>query len=61
MPTSCATTTPTPPPPHPTPADTFDPASYIKNVEIRFRPEADLLRYVRTNRHLKRVPSELLA
>ena len=43
------------------PADTFDPASYIKSVGIRFRPEADLLRYVRTNRHLKRVPSELLA
>ena len=43
------------------PADTFDPASYIKSVGIRFRPEADLLKYVRMNRQLKRVPSELLA
>ena len=43
------------------PADTFDPASYIKNVGIRFRPDASLLNYVRTNRRLKRVPSELLA
>ena len=43
------------------PADTFDPASYIKGVGIRFRADADLLRYVRTNRRLKRVPSELLA
>ena len=43
------------------PADTFDPASYIKGTGIRFRADADLLRYVRTNRQLKRVPSELLA
>ena len=43
------------------PADSFDPASYIKGVGIRFRADADLLRYVRTNRQLKRVPSELLA
>ena len=43
------------------PADTFDPASYIKSVGIRFRPDASLLNYVRTNRRLKRVPSELLA
>ncbi len=43
------------------PAESFDPSSYIKKVGIRFRPEADLLKYVRTNRTLKRVPSELLA
>ena len=43
------------------PAESFDPSSYIKKVGIRFRPEADLLKYVRTNKELKRVPSELLA
>ena len=43
------------------PLDAFDPSTYIKGVGIRFRPEADLLKYVRTNRQLKRVPSELLA
>ena len=43
------------------PAESFDPSSYIKKVGIRFRPEADLLKYVRTNKTLKRVPSELLA
>ena len=43
------------------PAESFDPSSYIKKVGIRFRPEADLLKYVRMNRQLKRVPSELLA
>ena len=42
-------------------ADTFDPASFIKRVGIRFRPEADMLKYVRTHKVLKRVPSELLA
>ena len=42
-------------------AESFDPSSYIKKVGIRFRPEADLLKYVRTNKQLKRVPSELLA
>jgi len=41
--------------------DSFDPSSYIKGVGIRFRADADLLRYVRTNRSLKRVPSALLA
>ena len=40
---------------------TFTPASIIEGVRIRFRPEADLLKYVRMNRQLKRVPSELLA
>ena len=39
----------------------FDPASYIKGTGIRFRADAELLKYVRTNRSLKRVPSELLA
>jgi len=43
------------------PADSFDSASYIKGVGIRFRPDVQLLSYVRTNRKLKRVPSELLA
>lgn len=43
------------------PVDTFDPVSYIKKVGIRFRPEAELLKYVRANRQLRRVPSELLA
>ena len=42
-------------------ADSFDPSSYIRGVGIRFRADADLLRYVRTNRSLKRVPSALLA
>lgn len=41
--------------------DSFDPYSYIKNVGIRFRAEADLLKYVRTNRNLKRVPSALMS
>ena len=43
------------------PSESFAPASYIKQVNVRFRPEAELLRYVRTNKQLKRVPSELLA
>ena len=43
------------------PAESLDPSSYIKKVGIRIRPEADLLKYVRTNKTLKRVPSELLA
>ncbi len=41
--------------------DSFMPSSYIRSVGIRFRPNADLLRYVRMNRQLKRVPSELMA
>lgn len=41
--------------------DSFDPYSYIKSVNIRFRAEADLLKYVRTNKALKRVPSPLMA
>lgn len=43
------------------PQDSFDPYSYIKSVGIRFRPEADLLKYVRSNRALKRVPSPLMS
>ena len=43
------------------PLEAFDPSSYIKGCGIRFRADADLLKYVRTNRQLKRVPSELLA
>ena len=43
------------------PVDSFDPSSYIKGVGIRFRADADLLKYVRTNKQLRRVPSELLA
>ena len=43
------------------PAESFEPASYIRGCGIRFRADADLLKYVRTNRQLKRVPSELLA
>ena len=43
------------------PSDSFDPSSFIKGVGIRFRPEADLLTYVRTNRSLKRVPSALMS
>ena len=39
----------------------FDPSSYIKGTGIRFRADAELLKYVRTNRQLRRVPSELLA
>ena len=42
-------------------AESFEPASYIKQVGIKFRPEADLIKYIRTNKQLKRVPSELLA
>jgi predicted histone-like DNA-binding protein len=42
------------------PLDAFDPSSYIKQIGINFRPEADLIRYIRTNKHLKRVPSELM-
>ena len=43
------------------PSDSFDPASFIKGVGIRFRADADLLKYVRTNRALKRVPSALMS
>jgi predicted histone-like DNA-binding protein len=43
------------------PSDSFDPASFIKGVGIRFRPDAQLLSYVRTNRRLKRVPSALMS
>ena len=42
-------------------SDSFDPASFIKGVGIRFRPDAQLLSYVRTNRRLKRVPSPLMS
>ena len=43
------------------PLETFEPSTYIRGCGIRFRADADLLKYVRTNRQLKRVPSELLA
>ena len=43
------------------PLETFEPSTYIKGTGIRFRPEADLLKYIRTNRQLNRVPAELLA
>ena len=43
------------------PLEAFEPGTYIKKVGIRFRPEADLLKYVRANRELRRVPSELMA
>lgn len=43
------------------PSDSFDPYSYIKGVGIRFRAEPDLLKYIRTNRTLKRVPSSLMS
>ena len=43
------------------PLETFEPSTYIQGTGIRFRADADLLKYVRTNRQLKRVPSELLA
>lgn len=43
------------------PSDSFDPYSFIRNVGIRFRPEADLLKYIRSNRTLKRVPSPLMS
>ena len=43
------------------PSDSFDPYSFIKKVGIRFRPEADLLKYIRSNRALKRVPSALMS
>ena len=43
------------------PLEAFEPSTYIQGTGIRFRADADLLKYVRTNRQLKRVPSELLA
>ncbi len=43
------------------PSDSFDPYSFIKGVGIRFRAEPELLKYVRTNRTLKRVPSSLMS
>lgn len=43
------------------PSDSFDPYSFIKGVGIRFRAEPDLLKYIRTNRSLKRVPSSLMS
>ena len=39
----------------------FDPSAYIKGVGIRFRPEADLLKYVRAEYSVKRVASDLMA
>lgn len=42
-------------------SDSFDPYSYIKKVGIRFRADAELLKYIRTNRVIKRVPSQLLS
>lgn len=43
------------------PADNFDPYSFIRGVGIRFRAEPDLLKFIRTNRTLKRVPSSLMS
>ena len=42
-------------------SSTFDPSSYIDGVGIRFRAEADLLKYVRAQYSVKRVASELMA
>ena len=39
----------------------FDPSSYIDGVGIRFRAEADLLKYVRAQYSVKRVASDLMA
>ena len=41
--------------------DNFDASSYIKGFRIAFRPDAELLRYVRSEAKVKRVASELLA
>lgn len=43
------------------PAESFDPASYIKGAAVRFRPAPDLKAYVRARASFRRVPSELLA
>lgn len=40
---------------------TFDPSSYIDNVNVRFRPEAELIKYLRSAYTVKRVPSDLMA
>ena len=42
-------------------ADDFDPSSYIEGANIRFRPEAELIKYVRSMYSVKRVPSDLMA
>ena len=42
-------------------ADDFDPSSYIESAGIRFRAEAELIKYVRSMYSVKRVPSDLMA
>ena len=42
-------------------ADDFDPSSYIEGANIRFRAEAELIKYVRSMYSVKRVPSDLMA
>ena len=42
-------------------ADDFDPSSYIESMNIRFRPEAELIKYCRAAYSVKRVPSDLMA
>ena len=39
----------------------FEPSAYINGVGIRFRAEADLLKYVRSQYSVKRVASDLMA
>ena len=38
----------------------FDPQAYIQGVKIKFRPEAELLKYVRLYAKTKRVSSSLM-
>lgn len=40
---------------------TFNPSSYIEDVKLRFRANANLLKTFRTNVSYKRLPSDLLA
>ena len=42
-------------------ADDFDPSTYIDNANIKFRPESELIKYVRASYTVKRVPSDLMA
>lgn len=38
----------------------FDPASYIKTVYVRFRPDANLIKHIRSDYRVRRLSSSLM-
>ena len=40
--------------------DDFNPASYIKTVYVRFRPDAKLIKHIRADVSVKRISSTLM-